>query len=175
MKSTLTSLFLVLGLSGGASSFAQPPAAANASPLDLLAGRWVLRGEIAGKATTHDVVAEWVLNQGYLQVHETSREKDAQGRPQYEAIIYVTRDARSGEFACLWLDSTASSAFTPEGVGHAVPKGDAIPFVFKDAAGEISFTNTFAYDAKTKSWRWIMDNVVKGEARPFGRVRLTRP
>jgi hypothetical protein len=174
MKSGFTSLILVLSVAAGTPSFAQSPAVSS-SPLEHLSGRWVLRGEIAGKTTTHDVEAEWVLNRGYLQIHETSREKDAQGRPQYEAIIYVTRDARSGEVACLWLDSTASGAFVPEGVGHATPAaGDVIPFMFKDAGGQISFTNTFAYDVKTNSWRWTMDNVVKGEAKPFGRVKLTR-
>jgi hypothetical protein len=165
---------LVLAVVAGARSLSQSPAA-NPPLLDRLAGRWVLRGEIAGKTTTHDVVAEWVLNRGYLQIHETSREKDAQGRPQYEAIIYVESDAKSGDVSCLWLDSTASAAFTQDGVGRARPVGGSLPFVFKDAGDRISFTNTFAYDAKTDSWRWIMDNVANGKSKPFGRVNLTRP
>jgi hypothetical protein len=145
-----------------------------ANPLDALAGRWVMRGEIAGQKTTHDLTATWVLNRGYLQLHEVSREKDAQGRPQYEAIIYLTRDAKSGEVACLWLDNTASGPFAPEGVGRAMPENGSLPFVFKNASGGIDFTNTFAWDEKTKSWQWIMDNVVDGVHKPFGRVTLTR-
>jgi hypothetical protein len=167
-------LGLQLGLLLAVPGFARQPAAPAASPLDHLAGRWVLRGEIAGKPTTHDVTATWVLNRGYLQLHEVSREKDAAGRPRYEAIIYVTRDAKSGEVACLWLDSTASGMFAPDGVGRAAPSAGSIPFIFKDAGGSVSFTNTFAYDAKTDSWNWIMDNVVKGEPKPFGRVTLKR-
>ncbi len=47
------------------------------SLLDHMIGKWVLQGTIAGKETTHDVIAEWVLSHQYLQLHETSREKKA--------------------------------------------------------------------------------------------------
>ena len=49
--------------------------------MDHLVGRWVLSGTIAGKKTTHQVSAKWVLNHGYVQLHEISREKAAGGRP----------------------------------------------------------------------------------------------
>jgi hypothetical protein len=54
-----------------------------------------------------------------------------------------------------------------------MPAGDSLPFVFPDAQGAVSFENTFAYDPGSRSWQWIMDNVSKGVAKPFGRVRLT--
>ena len=53
--------------------------AAN-SPLELLdhlTGHWVLQGTIAGKQTTHDVEAEWLLKREYLRLQEVAREKDA--------------------------------------------------------------------------------------------------
>src|SRR6266566_3300164 len=87
--------------------------------LDHLIGRWILGGTIAGKKTTHRVSAEWVLNHGYVQLHEISQEKVAGGRPAYEALVFVSFDSSSNEYSCLWLDSTASSSFSPEGVGHA--------------------------------------------------------
>ena len=60
-----------------------------ASPLlDHLAGHWVLRGTIAGKPTTHDVDAEWVIQHQYLRLHEVSQEQNAKRQPQYEAMIF---------------------------------------------------------------------------------------
>ena len=142
--------------------------------LGRLVGHWVLEGRIAGKDTTHDVEAEWVLNHLYVRLHEVSREKDARGQAAYEAIVYVTRDTTPGEYAVLWLDNTASGAFSPEGIGHAKPEGDSLPFVFKDTHSEVSFKNTFIYDPRSSTWKWVMDNVVKGVPKPFGRVKLGR-
>ena len=63
-------VILVFGLAGVCR--AQQPAAMNAQVqlLDHLAGNWVLQGTIAGKPTTHDVQAEWVLNREYLLLRE---------------------------------------------------------------------------------------------------------
>src|SRR5580692_10114406 len=63
--------------------------------LDHLAGSWILQGTIGGHQITHDVESEWVLNHEYLKLHETSREKNAQGQPAYEAIILIERDQSS--------------------------------------------------------------------------------
>lgn len=142
--------------------------------LTRMVGHWVLEGRIAGKDTTHDVVGEWVLNHLYVRLHEVSREKDSKGRPAYEAIVYVTRNPTTGEYAVLWLDNTASGAFSPEGIGHAKPEGESLPFVFKDAHGEVSFKNSFVYDPASSTWMWVMDNVVKGVPKQFGRVKLSR-
>ena len=142
--------------------------------LSRMVGRWVLKGQIAGKDTTHDVQGTWVLNHLYVRLHEVSREKDPRGRPAYEGIIYVTRDVVQGEYAVLWLDNTASGAFADEGTGHARPNGESLPFVFKNAGGEVSFRNTFVYDSATQTWTWLMDNVDNGVSKPFGRVKLSK-
>jgi hypothetical protein len=101
--------------------------------MDHPVGRWVLSGTIAGKKTTHKVSAEWVLNYGYVQLHEVSEEKAAGGSPAYEAIIFISFNSAANEYSCLWLDSTASSSFSPEGVGHAklTNPATAIPFLFQ--------------------------------------------
>ena len=83
--------------------------------LDRLVGRWVLRGEIAGKQTIHDVTSEWVLGHQYLRLHEVSREKSAKGRPAYEAMVFIGWDHSTQEYACLWLDATATSSFSSDG------------------------------------------------------------
>jgi hypothetical protein len=162
-----------------ACSFARPASAevqALVDPLlDRLVGTWVLQGKIAGKETTHDVVAEWVLDHQYVRLHEVSREKDGKGNAAYEAIVFIGSGPPSHDYACLWLDSTGGGGLVPEGFGHAMRGDGEMPFVFLDSSGKISFKNTFAYDKSTDSWAWIMDNVVDGKAKPFGRVKLTRP
>ena len=140
--------------------------------LEKMTGHWVLRGTIAKQQTTHDVDAQWVLDKEYVQIHEVSREKNAAGKPQYEAIVYVVWDAKAKEFACLWMDTTGVAMFPPEGVGHGKAAGDAIPFVFKDPAGDTH--TTFTYDRARDAWSWAIDNDDKGKLTPFARVTLTR-
>jgi hypothetical protein len=107
-----------------------------------------------------------------VQIHEIARERDADGHSKYEEIIDVVWDPKAGEYACLWLDSTGISLFAPEGVGHARPAPDRIPFFFKDADGGVR--TTFAYDRVKDAWSWSIDNDSKGVATPFARVTLTR-
>lgn len=173
MRKRLLSIAAVC-VSAGVSVGAAEPPAADDPWLSRLVGHWVLEGRIAGRDTTHDVDAEWVLNHLYVRLHEVSREKEPNGQAAYEAIVYVTRDPAPGQYAVLWLDSTASGGFAPEGIGQAKPEGESLPFVFRDAHGEVSFKNTFAWDPASGSWAWIMDNVDKGVAKPFGRVKLRR-
>ncbi len=142
--------------------------------LERLAGAWVLRGTIAKKQTTHDVVAEWVLGHQYLRIHETSREKDDKGRAQYEAIVTIGWDEQASEFQCLWLDSTGGGGIVGWAIGHGKRNGDEIAFLFRDRDGTLSFNNTFAYDKASDAWTWRMDNLRDGKAIPFGRVTLTR-
>lgn len=156
---------------------AAPVVAQTAAPpdslLDRLIGQWVLQGTIAGSQTTHDVSFEWVLGRGYVQLHEVSRERTAAGAPEYEAIVYIARDQRSGQYACLWLDNTAAGAFEAEGIGHAVAAGDSLPFVFHISDTE-SFHTTFVYDRSADTWQWHMDDEQAGVWQPFARVTLER-
>jgi hypothetical protein len=143
--------------------------------LERLVGRWILSGTIAGKKTTHDVSAEWVLNHGYLRLHEVAREKNPAGAPAYEAIIFISSDASSGDCKVLWLDSTGSWGLSADAIGSAKPTANSIPFVFKNPDGKVSFENTFSYDPAADTWMWIMDNIVDGQHKPFGRVTLVKP
>src|SRR5256886_10744039 len=67
------------------------------SLFDRLIGHWVLRGTIARHSTTHDVSFDWMLGREYVQMHEVSRERAADGTPAYEAVVLFGRDPRSGE------------------------------------------------------------------------------
>lgn len=167
---TIVGLWLVLLLAAG-------PLPAQSLPpdslFDRLVGHWVLRGTIARQATTHDVTFAWMLGREYVQMHEVSRERAANGTPAYEAVVIFGRDPRSGEYACLWLDNTGASAFDPQGTGRGAVAGDSIPFLFHYTA-TTSFHTTFVYDRAADSWQWHMDNDSVGVRRPFARVTLTR-
>ncbi len=143
------------------------------SLFDRLIGHWVLRGTISRQSTTHDVTFAWVLGREYVQMHEVSRERAANGTPAYEAVVLFGRDPRSGEYACLWLDNTATSAFDPAGTGRGTVAGDSIPFVFHYTPTD-GFHTTFVYSRAADSWQWHMDNDSSGVRRPFARVTLTR-
>jgi len=143
------------------------------SLFDRLVGHWVLRGTIARQATTHDVTFEWMLGREYVRMHEVSRERAPNGTPAYEAVVLFGRDPRTGEYACLWLDNTASSAFDPAGTGRGSVAGDSIPFVFRYTP-TTGFHTTFVYVRTTDTWQWHMDNDSSGVRRPFARVTLTR-
>ncbi|HXD49800.1 MAG TPA: hypothetical protein VN600_13550 [Gemmatimonadaceae bacterium] len=143
------------------------------SLLDRLAGRWVLRGRMAGRDVVHDVTFQWVLGGEYLEMHEVSRKRTLAGRPDYEAIAYLVRDPHTHDYGALWLDNTDYNAFYPAGVGRAAPAADSIPFLFTDSPTS-HFHNTFVYDRAADSWAWHMDNDDEHGRRPFARVTLAR-
>jgi hypothetical protein len=141
--------------------------------LDHLTGKWVLQGTIAGRETTHDIVAEWVLGHEYVRLHEVSREKNAQGQAAYEAIVFIGWDASSSQYACLWLDTTGGGGLSAQGIAHGKRSGDEIKFLFKGGDGSL-FHTTFAYSKGTDAWQWIMDGEEGGKLQPFARVTLTK-
>jgi len=152
-------------------SFAQT-AAAQEPLLEHLTGNWILQGTIAGRETTHDVEAEWVLGHEYVRLHETSREKKAAGQPAYEAIIFIEWDKATGEYRCLWLDSTAGGGLSAQGIARGKRSGAGIAFLFKGK--DSSIHNTFAYSKSTDTWQWLIDNEAGGKVSEFARVKLTR-
>ncbi len=140
--------------------------------LDRLTGEWVLTGMIDGQQVTHDVEAEWVLEGGYLRLHELSREKEPSGRPAYEAIVILSWEEVNGEFKCLWLDTTANTGLDDPVIGRAKPAGHDIPFVFADEVSR--FFNTFSYDAGKDTWRWVLNSERDGALVLFADVTLVR-
>ncbi len=150
-------------------AFAQQPTFHD-DLLDKLAGNWLLQGTIMGKQTTHDVAAEWVVEHQYLRIHEVSREKNAQGQPGYEAMVFVGWDQAAGEYVCIWLDTYGGMNATS--LGHAKRNGDVIPFLFKDK--DSTFHTQFIYHPEASNWEWRMDSEEKTGMKPFARLTLTR-
>jgi hypothetical protein len=169
MRIALASAALALFLPAAASS---GDTLGPTALLDRLTGQWLLTGMIDGQQVTHDVTAEWVLEGGYLKLHELSREKDASGRPAYEAIVIISWEEVNGEYKCLWLDTTANTGLDNPVIGRAKTAGHDIPFVFADEVSR--FFNTFSYDADEDSWRWLLNSERDGELVLFADVALVR-
>ena len=140
--------------------------------LDHLAGRWLMQGTVGKQAATHEFDAEWVLQHHYLRFQEVSREKNEKGEPQYDATVFIGWNEKNKQYACVWLDVYGGA--TAESIGLAMPKENELAFIFTDEHGETSFSNTFLYDPKTNTWEDRLDNIVKGEAKPFARFKLTK-
>lgn len=140
------------------------------SLLDNLAGNWVLQGTMAGKQTTQDVEAAWVLAHQYLLIHEVSRERNLQNSPAYEAMVFIGWDQAANGYVCLWLDTFGGMYDTT--LGRAQRDGNEIHFVFqyKDSI----LHTRFIYHPGAGAWEWQMDSEVNGVMKPFARVKLTR-
>jgi hypothetical protein len=172
MRTTLSLLTSIVGLACAA--WAQPAPPPFQDPLlEHFAGRWVLQGTIAGKTTTHDIAAEWVLDHLYLKIQEISREKDATGKAAYAAIVFIGWDEAGKQYSCLWLDTTGGGGLSAPAIGHGKRSGDRIEFLFKGDDGSV-FHTVFAYSQSTDTWEWIMDGEEGGKLRPFARVKLTK-
>lgn len=153
----------------GAPLAAQQPAVQD-ELMDRMVGNWVLEGTISGKQTTHDVRAEWVLGHHYVRLHEVSREKDASGKPQYEANLYVGWNAEEKRYGCVWLDTYGG--LSPVSLANAKRSGDEIPFLFRDK--DSVFHTTFRWVKESGEWEWRMDSEEMGGMKAFARVRLKK-
>ena len=158
------------GMLLSSAAYAQQPPMQD-TLLDHMTGRWVLQGSVAGKETTHDVEAVWVLNHHYVRIHEVSREKNAHGQPAYEAEVYIGWDQAAGEYVCLWIDVWGGAG--PGTIGRAASGRHEIAFLFRDANNAVDFHTTFVYNASERLWSWVMDNDTGGKLSPFARLTMT--
>jgi len=141
--------------------------------MNHLVGQWTMTGTLGGKKTTNDIQENWLLKREYLQFHEVSRERGADGGPAYEAIVLLSWYVKTSEFMCLWLDNTEGGGLSPQGIARGPQRGDAIPVVFTLSQGE-SLHTTFAYNRSADTWRLTIDDVKNGKSDRFGNVTLTR-
>jgi hypothetical protein len=160
------------------SIFASLPISAQQSSfqdelLDRLTGNWIMQGIIAGQEITHDLEISWILEHQYIQIKEISREKDPDGTAVYEALVIIGWDPKLENYACLWLDVTGGSGLDGNAIGHAIRKGDELPFIFK-IDSENAFHNTFSYYRSDDTWQWKMDSEKNGQFSNFAKVKLER-
>jgi hypothetical protein len=141
--------------------------------MNHLVGRWTMTGTLGGQQTIHDVEARWLLKREYVQLHEVSRERGADGEPAYEAIVLLSWHVKTSEFMCAWLDNTAGGGLSPEGIAHGRQSGDSIPLVFA-LSQRASLHTTFSYNRSADTWRLTIDDVTDAKSSRFGDVTLTR-
>ncbi len=141
--------------------------------LEKMTGNWTLKGTIDGQQTTHDVAITWILDHQYLQLHEISREKKADGKAAYEALVLIGWDSQLNKYACLWLDVNSGGGLKSKTIAHAERSGDKIPFLFIINEKRI-FHTTFVYNKNAGTWQWLMDDEDNGKVEPFARVTLTK-
>ena len=128
--------------------------------LDHMTGKWLLKGIIAGANIEHDITAAWVLGHQYIQFTETSKEKQADGTPSYEAIVYISRDEAKHQYDCLWLDNTSNQGLANEIIAHAPTGSNQIPLLFK-IDNSTFFHTTLSYNEANDSWHWLMKLTMK--------------
>ncbi len=169
---TFLKLFFLTAILAAANANAQQTSQPD-SLLNKLTGKWILTGIIDGQQTTHDVDVQRVLNGQYVQIKEVSRERDQEGKPLYEAIVYICWEEPKQQYSCLWLDNTSNGGISNGIIGRAKQSDDRIEMLFK--YNETSqFRTTFKYNKDADTWQWLMDGEENGKTEAFARVNLTK-
>jgi hypothetical protein len=143
------------------------------SLLDKLTGKWILTGIIDEKKIIHDINVKRVLGGQYVQIEEVSREKDANGNLDYNALVYMCWQEAKKEYQCLWLDNTSNEGISNGILGRAKQNGDKIELLFK-FSDTVQFHTKFVYDRTADIWQWTMDSEENGKLQSFARAKMIR-
>lgn len=159
-----------------AALFLAVPAAAQQAVLrdtllDRLEGRWVITGTVAGEPTTMDVAAAWTLNHQYLRLDQITREREPDGRPKYQATVYIGWNAKTATYGCVWLDDFGG--LNTQSIGAAAKRDGVLPFVFTNLDGTFTRT-TMTWDAAAAGWTWTIDEDNGGKLSRFATLTLRR-
>ncbi len=154
---------ILIALGGAPALASEPPA--RPEPLDgpsrifrddlleRLQGSWTLRGAIQGKPRALLLTAEWVLNHQFLRVHQRDAAPGADGKPSYEAEVFIGYDNASERYVVHWLDVFGGR--WSETLGYGTRSGSSIRFVFEYPDGP--FHNTFTWNPSTGTWRFLLE------------------
>lgn len=141
--------------------------------LDHLAGKWLLTGFMDGKQVKHDINAGWVLGHEYFQIKETSRERDANGHPSYEAIVYITFNKANDQYDCLWLDNTSNAGLSNGIIAHAKRELNKLALLFK-FNDHFYFHTIFTYKPSQNSWGLSMISDDNGKKETFANTMMQK-
>ena len=147
--------------------------------LNRLAGKWRVKGKIAGQPIQQACDAEWVLNHQFLRVHfidvsaiENRNVKAQERKAEYEADVFIGYDNMSERYVVHWLD-TFGGRFS-ESLGYGRREGaNAVRFVFEYPDGPLH--NTFSWEADGKTWSILIEQKdAKGKWTIFAEEVLER-
>jgi len=120
--------------------------------LDNLQGTWKVTGQTMGQPREIDLTAEWVLNHQFLLVHEKDA-KPVEGKPLYEAQVYIGYDNASDRYVAHWLDIYGGRFSETLGYGRRL--ANSVMFVFEYPDGP--FHNTFAWNSAARTWHFLLE------------------
>jgi len=124
--------------------------------LDALSGHWTLTGSVMGREVVNEMSARWVLGHQFLELHL----EDVAEPPQYEALIFLGREAKTGRYIAHWLD--VSGAGPSKVLGFGTRKEDTLVLFF-DYSGT-TFRDTFTLDPKAGTWTLLIESRPEGKA-----------
>jgi len=146
----------------------QPPAD---TLLNHFTGKWTLRGVIDGKNIQHDITASWVLGHQYLELKETSTEKQPNGLPEYEAVVFICYNTRTNRYDCLWLDNTSNAGLSNGVIAHAAFQPNTIALLF-NMSDKTLFHTTFTFSPSENRWHWKMESDEGGRLQTFADAQM---
>jgi hypothetical protein len=140
----------------------QPPL--HSDLLDQLIGNWDLTGAVRGQPVHERADAEWVLGHQFLRIHT----KQIDG--PVETVLHVGYDTVSERYVSIRLDSF--SARGSETIGYGIRDGDKLQFTFEYPSGPLK--ETWSWDAKERTWQFLVESKVKGNWTTFSTISLRR-
>jgi dipeptidyl aminopeptidase/acylaminoacyl peptidase len=134
--------------------------------LDLLVGKWDVRGTTHNTPTTQTLEVDWVLNHQFLRIYQKSSENVFGGSVPYEAILMVGYDPTSKNYV-LHLMNIRGGGFA-RGIAVGRRTGNEISFVYYDivppgvnsAAPTLATEDSrpgvrFTWEPDSKSWHLV--------------------
>jgi len=123
--------------------------------LDALSGHWTLTGRVMGEELVNEVDARWVLGHQFLELHL----RDVADPPQYEALIFLGREAKTGRHIAHWLD--VAGAGPSKVLGSGTRTGDTLVLLFPYPGH--TFRDTFTLDRKAGTWTLLIEDRPEGK------------
>jgi hypothetical protein len=148
IRAYLAALLLVpfLAAQGGPGIQTPPPPVQN-ELLDQLQGVWDITGTAGPRPIHERADAEWLLNHQFLRIHR----KQADG-PE-ESLMYVGFDSVLMRLVAFRMDTRGARG--AETLGYGLQKGDKLEFTFDYPTSQ--FRETWSWDAKEKTWQFLVE------------------
>lgn len=140
----------------------QPPF--HSDLLDQLAGGWAITGTVRGQPVRERADAEWVLGHQFLRFHRTQIDGPV------ETVVHVGYDAVLQRYVVFRLDSFG--ARNGETIGYGRRTGDKLEFNFDYPTEPVK--ETWSWDAKEKTWQFLVERKEKANWVVFSTLNLRR-
>jgi len=125
----------------------QPPVQSDL--LDQLIGSWDVTGTVRGAQVHERAEAEWVLGHQFLRIHRKQIDGPA------ESVVHVGFDTVLQRFVAFRLDNLGG-ARGGETLGYGRQTADKLQFNFEYPTSQ--FRETWSWDAKEKTWQFLVEN-----------------